>query len=510
MGVDAENRFYSDWPATRVEFARALALLHTMHEDWRIVPLKATLWPKAGVVQLQKPDQKPVKVSGPIVLAVDDIVITGTKGEAEIRFEDGSGLLLKANSEMKVQKLIGSLFIMPDGSEASAVEDLEVQFFKGTMFGALATRGIDAEALLQDAGAGNWAMFPLLALAGDGWEALGYSIDATLAANGQVAPIDIDPDSEAFKQLPPWKQLQLKKVRVKVNMPHGVAAVRGSFWKVQLEQIGDRIREIINFIHGEGEVQSGEHIVTVRAGEKTTIEEPDAPPTSPGPMSKEEQQEWVDMKEWITERIQEIQDRLVTPPVAPPPTPVGQEPVPQQPQQGQPQVLPAPVLNQVLESLQELLSTMEALEREVGLPPSPGQPVEDDDDDDYYDDDEDQPRDITPPELVSVYPKDGAKNIPVGISIELVFNELIENIDTNKISLRTDGNDPVIIDVSIVDSANASGMIIKPVKELEYETTYILTVAPGAVKDRAGNSNQKEIRLTFSTVADPSSLKYVT
>ncbi|NLC78023.1 MAG: hypothetical protein GX750_10470, partial [Clostridia bacterium] len=304
MGIDEEKRFQPDWATPRVEFARALALLHTLHDNWRIVPLKATLWPKTGGVQLQKPGQQPVSVTQPAVLAVDDVVITGSRGEAEIRFEDGSALLLTANSELKVQALVGSLFILPDGTEGSAVEDLQVQFLKGSMFGALATRGVDPETLLpQTAAAGNWSMFPLLALAGDNWEAVGYSANATLAANGNIDDMDIDPDSEAFKKLPPWKQLQLKKVKVKVNMPHGVAAVRGSFWKIQLEQIGERIREIINFIHGEGEVQSGDHTVPIRAGEKTAIEEPGAPPTPPEPMTREEQQEWVAMKDWVTERI---------------------------------------------------------------------------------------------------------------------------------------------------------------------------------------------------------------
>ncbi|HHW06705.1 MAG TPA: S-layer homology domain-containing protein [Clostridia bacterium] len=202
MGTDAEKRFQPDWPATRVEFARAFALLHTIHEDWRLVPLKATLVPKTGVVQVQKPGQKPVTVSGPIELAVDDLIITGNKAEAEIRFEDGSGMLLQPNSEMKVLKLVGSLFILPDGSAASAVEDLEVQFLRGTMFGALASRGVEGEALLQEAGAGNWTRFPLLALAGDDWAAAGYADHAALTTKvAQVEPID--ENSEAFKQLPP-------------------------------------------------------------------------------------------------------------------------------------------------------------------------------------------------------------------------------------------------------------------------------------------------------------------
>lgn len=398
MGVDAEKHFQPDWPTIRVEFARAIALLYTIHEDWRLVPLKATLRPKAGVVQVQKYGQPPQKVLEPTVLEVGDLVITGTNAEAEISFEDGSGFLLQANSEMKIHKLVGSLFILPDGAEASSVEDLEVHFSKGTMFGALATRGLGPEELPQTAGAVHWFKFPLLALAGEGWEGVGYSANATLTARGKIAALDSDVD--AFKELPPWKQLQLKKVRVKVNMPHGVAAVRGSFWTIKLEQIGTRVREIVSFLYGEGEVQSGEYTVALGAGEKTSIEEPSAPPTRPEPMTKEEQQEWLTMKTWIGERVQEIKEKLVAPPVAPPPTPPApQVPQGQQPVSGQqtppgtssqpseppvPQLSPSALqLSRILQSLQELLDTLETLEREGGLPAAPAEDGDGDDDSDY-------------------------------------------------------------------------------------------------------------------------------
>lgn len=364
MGIDDDGFFQPDADTTRMEFARAFALLHTIHDDWRFVPLQATLVPKDGQVQLGRDGRNLERITRPSLLAVGDLIIVGPNAEAEIQFEDGSGMLLQPNSELKVQKLLGNLFILPDGTTASAVDDLEVEFLKGSMFGALATRGVDPEAMALNETATIWNSLPLLAMGNDNWEAIGYASDAVLGASSQVQPIG----SPAVGNLPPWKQLQLKKVRVKVNMPYGVAAVRGSFWKVELRQVGNQIREIINFIHGEGEVQNGEHTVVLSAGQTTTVETPDTPPSPPRAMSIGQQREWVTVKDWVTQRAEQIKERIVEP--STPPAPGGI--TPSQPSASTPSPIipgvepatPTPA-HQLLQSINTLLNSMDSIEERV-------------------------------------------------------------------------------------------------------------------------------------------------
>ena len=292
-------------------------------------------------------------------------------------------------------------------------------------------------------------------------------------------------------------------------MPHGVAAVRGSFWKIQLEQIGNRIREIINFLHGEGEVQSGDYTVPIKAGERTAIEEAGAPPTEPEPMTTEEKQEWVAMKEWITERIEEIQERLAAPPAPMPPVQAGQLPAPQEP--GQELPAPPPVLQQVMESLQELLNTMEALEQEFGQPSAQTPPAVVDDDDDDDDggggggtgpvDEEPEPGDEEPQpepdlELISHTLQDDniRTSFPVDGSIVLNFNRKVV-VNANQILLRA-GAEHIGIHVTL--AADGMSMKISPRDRLPYGSVCNLTIQKGAIKDTDGNSLPETI-LTFAT-----------
>ncbi|KKM09896.1 hypothetical protein SY88_17135 [Clostridiales bacterium PH28_bin88] len=142
LGVDEDGLFHANWGMSRGEFYRVLALLTTISDKWRRVPLKAELVPQQGETYVKRPGGEKEGVTGPVLLEVGDTVVTGGNGRAEIQFEDGTALLLGNGTELEVVKLDGSIFILPDGRAGSAVEGLEINLLRGQVFGGLAPRSL--------------------------------------------------------------------------------------------------------------------------------------------------------------------------------------------------------------------------------------------------------------------------------------------------------------------------------------------------------------------------------
>lgn len=190
---------YPDSELSRAGLARAVAVLLTKDPGLYKTPLYGTITDVVGSVSITsngitkelKPDTR---------LSQGDTLITGKKSSARINYPDGSSTLMEADSELFVKASEGRTYIKKDGSPGTAVDFLNVDLKKGTLFGALATKHeITDGDKEQAAQATRLAALPSF----------------KLAANTQAAPW--------------YKTAETKKVKVKVDMPWGVAAVRGTF-----------------------------------------------------------------------------------------------------------------------------------------------------------------------------------------------------------------------------------------------------------------------------------------
>lgn len=307
--VDPDNVF------SRGELARALSIMLTKDPDLSQVTLTGKLKVKSGKVTIKSSvNDKTKSVSEISMAAAGDTIITGEDGQAEITYPDGSGILLKNNSELKIKESRGRAYIKIDGTPGTGIDLLEVELINGKLFGALASRytgtganGAASQQLTQgrhDKIAARDRVFDLLAADGEKW----------------------------------YQTAERKKVKVKVDMPWGVAAIRGSFWSNSVAITGCNT----TLLQGEAQVIAGGQAQTLAQGQSCGVTGQGQAPSPPAPMSPSQAQEWNQQKEWIETRAQEITDNQEAPPGS-----TGQNSGNQSPPENAPNLLNS--LNQALE-----------------------------------------------------------------------------------------------------------------------------------------------------------------
>lgn len=122
-----------------------------------------------------------------------------------------------------------------------------------------------------------------------------------------------------------WQEPYTERERVTVDMPWGVAGIRGTFWMNSVSASGQSSTALII---GHAVVTSGGQTVPVTTGQSTTITSASAPPSPPAALTQTEQQAFVTVKEWVEQRAQEIQNSLPplpAPAILPPSVPVEQQ-----------------------------------------------------------------------------------------------------------------------------------------------------------------------------------------
>lgn len=101
------------------------------------------------------------------------------------------------------------------------------------------------------------------------------------------------------------------------------------------------------------------------------------------------------------------------------------------------------------------------------------------------------------PEVVTTAPRDGETGVGTGASIAISFGDSIDlrSVDSSSISVAPVGREPI----DVVPSAWLGMVGLTPVEPLEADTTYEVRVAPGGVKDLAGNPVVSTTVVRFST-----------
>ena len=314
MHSASKESFAPNSPATRGQVARGIAVTLNLVPERAAVQLTAELAPLQGVVTIAEPGQRVRKVTGQANCGEGAIVAVGPSGKAELRFPDGSGLLLAANTEIKIRQAKGNSTILRNGSAGSVVDFLEIDVKQGQVFGVLASGYI-----FNDQGQGN-----------------------IVQQNGQ--------------ELPWWDKTLAKKTRVKVNIPRGVVNVQGTVWMVEIPGLASNpylnlvesnlsalvigaessnanlfYDEADELFGGNTEGTSGQHTiavlegsveviaagqsVVVGEGQSTSINTAGSSPAIPTAMHRDKLLAWLQAKEWVMQRAVDIQ--LNTPLVVP-------------------------------------------------------------------------------------------------------------------------------------------------------------------------------------------------
>ncbi|OPX89111.1 S-layer homology domain-containing protein [Pelotomaculum sp. PtaB.Bin117] len=316
--VARKNSFAPEVPATRAQMARGLATILNIDPERNKVSLICSVTPVKGKVTVTEPGRSPVDITAVTAVQAGAIIKTGAGSQAELNFSDGSGLRLDADTTMTITDARGRTTILKDGTPGTIIDYLKLDLAKGRLFGALAGMYINKNETNTNT-AGRSQNNIQLAYAGAG-------LPAGLLAEAEG------------QDLQWWQSAYEEKVRVEVDMPWGVASVRGTFW---MNEVGPGYN-ITSVIDGQVQVVSGSgQPVTVSVGQATSITSPGAPPTPPAPLTPEQQQIWQAVQDWVEGRVNAIEQNTpaITPPVPveqqtgpedtpPPPTPPPNIPTP--------------------------------------------------------------------------------------------------------------------------------------------------------------------------------------
>jgi hypothetical protein len=268
------------------------------------------------------------------------MVNTGASGLADITFPDGTGLRLEKNSQFVLKEARGRTYIKPDGTPGTALEWLAVDLKSGKMFGALAT-GAEANNNSNNTGSSGKTA----------------GVQARAMDLGNLSENLVRTAAAAAKPLPWWQQSGVKRTKVKVDMPTGVAAIRGTFWDNKVNPDGSFVTTLLT---GSAEITAGGQTVDLNAGQRTEVAASGAPPAPPAPLTTEDKKEWVAQKEWAQERAQEIKAKQEQ--ELPPPTPAEKPEQPTPPQQPQTQVpdqQKSPIPTDIISIVESALTSVE-------------------------------------------------------------------------------------------------------------------------------------------------------
>lgn len=466
LTIADSNRCAPDAPVTRAQAARALAIFLNISPELIEVPLTGKLVPIRGSIIIKEIDKEPYQVTSNTDCGIGVRITTESDSNAELRFDDGSGLKIEANTELTIKSARGQSTILRDGSPGTVVDFLELDMPRGKIYGALASGyiyDIDQQAADEQAINAYWPKpgtgsgEHLLALTGT------FPLDLYGATGKSI--------SSEKETLPWWKAPYSKRVRVQIDMPWGIAGIRGTFW---MSEVASR-QQITNVLDGTAEVTAAGRTVSVDAGHKTVITSETTSSIVSTVMTQAEKEDWKNAGIWVEERATAIQAHA---PVVTPPVPIEKQLVP-----GTTGLLPEiivppapPVIDEVMKSLAETTGTKNAPEISGG---NAGLQI-----------------DTNPPSVSKTDPVFFAKGVPLAQTIRVTFNEQVQaGRNFSNISLKA-GDTAVAITCSLSEKV----LSINPGGNLHPSTDYILIIPTGSVKDNFGNELTYDYQLAFNTV----------
>lgn len=345
VGLSSDGKQYlPDAPFTRINLSHALGVILTEDPSYNNSSLNGKIRPISGVIKIRNSQGQEQEIRQETSIDLGDTIITGANSSCDLIYPDGSSLLIKENGELSIQEARGRKYIKTDGNESIAIDWLNLKLKKGTMFGALATKQetdnqgekkAEETSNLNEKKSGDiYQNQKQLIASQKGWQLIA-------ADNSQ----------------PWWKVSQTKKVKIKVDMPWGVAAIRGTFFEVS---VGSNGNATVSCLTGNAEVSNGGVTIPLGERQETHVVAPNAAPAPTAAFSIETVKEFVAEKTWIENTAQTIdQAREVASP--PPPPIVPEQPV-LAPSLTQQAIIPAVPATQVIHIPTTVQVVIEALE----------------------------------------------------------------------------------------------------------------------------------------------------
>ena len=300
---EGQNKLNPHEPLTRSDLARLLGILITRDPSLYQTELKGQLKVTKGIIVVTRAEKNiTLKVNDTYEIITGDKIKSLTNSTGELVFPDGSGILIKAGTEIYVKEAVGRSYAKPDGTPGTAVDWLALDMPKGEMFCALASSHSSGNQLEQiQTGNKIRPLYPLIAsLEG---EALNRII-AEQVAYQLPDQKKYQPNTQQNGQtMPWWQQTKAKRVRVQVDMPWSVAAVRGSYTYLSPHKVFSLLADVL--------VTSGGKTVNVTNGQYTETAEGKSA-TDPVGLSSEQKQQWIapEVMNWVLERGKEIHEKL--------------------------------------------------------------------------------------------------------------------------------------------------------------------------------------------------------
>ncbi|KJS14530.1 MAG: hypothetical protein VR69_17590 [Peptococcaceae bacterium BRH_c4b] len=299
IALPADGNFNPDQAITRRDFARGTTMTMALSPAYNAVSLKGELVVKKGSLKVKTAAGEQT-VTDRLTLQEGMQINTSPGCDAEIVFDDGSGIKIMENTEIILRKMGGLQTIRKDGMPITAIDNVDIKLNSGKIFGALASK-YDSQQNKENK---------------DNKEDKSKLIASTeLTPELYKSLLALEQPKSSQQQLPWYKVASTKKVKVTVDMPWGVAAVRGTFWS---NEVG--LKELItSVLNGEMTLTTtGGQTVTISGGQMTTVDSAGGPPTPPAPMPPEVAQVWQALQDWVTQRAEEIQNNQLTDFEAPP------------------------------------------------------------------------------------------------------------------------------------------------------------------------------------------------
>jgi uncharacterized repeat protein (TIGR02543 family) len=453
-----DSTFQPDLAMRRGEMARGVSAMLTLSPSLRSAELTGMLTVKNGSVTLITGGTEH-KLTGEILIGTGSTIITGSDSQAEIIFDDGSGILIDENTEIAITKSSGFSYMRQNGTAGVAVDKLTVKLVKGRIFGGLASHN----EVSPQAAAYKEKYITLASIK------MPPGLASLLLAEGDGTP-------EVQEETPWWAEPYTEYERVEVNMPWGTGGIRGTFWMCQIDD-----KHIFSVATGKADVRASGSTVEVIGSQYTEIPSAGAPPNKQAAMSQALKQQWVNNNNWVMERLQGIENNLPLPPapaILPVLTPVEQPPVLLN--QGKAEIdyiNSVNTFNQISESLTFAPPSAASAGGGGGGGGGSGPSADS----------------IAP--AVSATPAGGS--VPVDGSITVGFSENIQaGTVFGLITVTNIGGAPVNLNTSV----SGASLIITPVSDLAYNTTYTVFIPEGALEDRAGN-DVAEYSFNFTTAA---------
>lgn len=280
-----------DEPMLRGDFSRAMALSYTMVPGTKKTDLKGVVSADKGAVTVTVGGTEK-KLDSPAPLQPGMIIKTGKQSSAVLSFEDGSSLRLDENGVLTVKSFEGVRAIRRDGAPISTVGRLRVSLDQGRLTGALSSpnmfaagneKGKETTAVLQP---------PLLALAEKGPQVLRLLAEGENGNGGEDTPWYLTAGNQ--------------QTRVEVDMPWGVAGIRGTIWMNDVTDSG----QTTTVLFGTVNVTANGVTVSVSNGQGTTITSSNSVPSAPAQMTATEAKLWTALQSWLQQVIQTIDQNM--------------------------------------------------------------------------------------------------------------------------------------------------------------------------------------------------------